>query len=166
MGDREIEQAVRDHLDALGEPYEVLPCDPALADTAAFCAHYGIAPEHSANCIIVASRREPKRYCACLALATTRLDVNKTVKRLLDAGRVSFAPPDETRSLTGMEIGGVTPFALPADLPLYVDRRVLEAPIVWVGGGSRSLKIGIAPVIFSRMPNVTVIDDLAAPIDG
>lgn len=166
MGDREIEAAVRLHLDALGEPYEVLPCDPALADTANFCAHYGIAPEHSANCIIVATRREPKRYCACLALATTRLDVNKTVKRLLDGGKVSFAPADETRTLTGMEIGGVTPFALPDDLPLYIDRRVLEAPVVWVGGGSRSQKIGVAPHIFARMTNATVIDDLAIPADG
>lgn len=161
MGDREIERAVREHLDALGEPYELLPCDPALADTAAFCEHYGIPLEQSANCIVVASRREPKRYCACLALATTRVDVNKTVKRLLDAGRVSFAAPEETKALTGMEIGGVTPFALPDDLPLYVDRRVMEAPVVWVGGGSRSQKIGIAPVVFTLMPNVTVIEDLA-----
>lgn len=165
MGDREIEQAVREHLDALGASYELLPCDPALADTVNFCAHYGIPMEQSANCIIVASRREPKRYCACLALATTRVDVNKTVKRLLDAGRVSFAPADETKELTGMEIGGVTPFALPDDLPLYVDRCVMEASVVWVGGGSRSQKVGVAPAVFERMPNVTVIDDLALPAE-
>ena len=31
----EADDAVRAHLDALGVPYEVVPCDPALADTAA-----------------------------------------------------------------------------------------------------------------------------------
>ena len=160
-----MEAVVREHLDALGEPYEVLACDPALADTAAFCAHYGIPLEQSANCIIVASKREPKRYCACLALATTRLDVNWAVKGLLAAGRVWFATAEETTALTGMLIGGVTPFALPQDLPLYVDRRVTSVARVWVGGGSRSLKIGVAPRVFARIASAAVIDDLALPVE-
>ena len=37
--------------------YEVLPCDPDMADTAAFCAHYGFAIEQAANTILVASKK-------------------------------------------------------------------------------------------------------------
>ena len=37
--------------------YEVLPCDPNMADTAAFCAHYGFAIEQAANTILVASKK-------------------------------------------------------------------------------------------------------------
>ncbi|MBM3140993.1 MAG: hypothetical protein FJZ92_12505 [Chloroflexi bacterium] len=166
MDERAIEEGVRRHLEKLGEPFEVLPCDPALADTVNFCAHYGIPLEQSANCIIVASKREPKQYVACLALATTRLDVNKTVRRLMNAGKVSFASPEETVELTGMLIGGVTPFALPAGMLLYVDRRVLDVERVWVGGGSRAQKIGISPRVFERLQGAQVIDGLSAPIDG
>ncbi len=160
-GERDVAAEVRAHLDALGAPYEVLACDPDLADTVNFSAHYGIPMEQSANCIIVGSKREPRRYAACLALATTRVDVNKTVKALMGAGKLSFAPPEETTALTGMLIGGVTPFALPPDVPLYIDRRVMEAERVWVGGGSRSQKIAIAPGVLQRLPRAQVVDGLA-----
>ncbi|SVA59994.1 uncharacterized protein METZ01_LOCUS112848, partial [marine metagenome] len=96
--------------------HEVMPCDPALADTAAFCAAYGVAPEDSANAILVAGKAEPRSYAVCLLLATCRLDVNGTVRRRLGARKASFAGFDETEEVTGMTVGGVTPFGLPRAL--------------------------------------------------
>lgn len=157
-----VESAVLAALDGAGVAYEVVPCDPALADTAAFCEHYGYAPEDSANTIVVASKREPKRYVACVVLATTRLDVNGTVKRRLDAGKVSFASAEETASLTGMERGGVTALALPPDLPLWVDAAVMARPRIILGGGSRSMKIHVAPEVFAKLPAVEVVEGLAS----
>ena len=52
--------SVLDQLASLGVAHEVMPCDPALADTAAFCAAYGVAPEDSANAILVAGKAEPR----------------------------------------------------------------------------------------------------------
>src|SRR5205807_2721802 len=71
----DLDVRVRESLDALGVPYEVMPIDPAFADTAQFCEKYGIPLANSANTIVVASKKEPKLYCACVVLATTRLDV-------------------------------------------------------------------------------------------
>jgi len=161
-----VEEAVRAALDALGARYHVLPCDPALADTAAFCAHYGIPPAVSANTILVASRKEPRRYAACLALATTKLDVNHKVSELLGIKKLSFASGEETVDLTGMMIGGVTPFGLPPDLPIYVDDRIVRLETVVVGGGSRSCKLKIAPEVFTRMPGVQVVEGLAVDRQG
>ena len=62
---------------------EVIPCDPAFADTAAFCEKYGYPLEQSANTILVASRTEPKVFAACVVTADRKLDVNGTVRRLL-----------------------------------------------------------------------------------
>jgi prolyl-tRNA editing enzyme YbaK/EbsC (Cys-tRNA(Pro) deacylase) len=42
--------------------------------------------------------------------------------------RLSFATSGDTRVLTGMMIGGVTVLALPADMPIYVDERILGLP--------------------------------------
>ncbi|HUP86749.1 MAG TPA: YbaK/EbsC family protein [Acidimicrobiales bacterium] len=159
-----VEQSVLAALDASGVPYDVVPCDPALADTAAFCEHYGYPPEESANTIVVASKREPKRYVACVVLATTRLDVNGTVKRRLDAGKVSFASAEETAELTGMQLGGVSALALPSDLPLWVDAEVMKRERIILGGGSRSMKIHVAPEVFSKLPSVEVVDGLAQPV--
>lgn len=143
--DRTIEQRVREHLARLGVAYDEIEIDPALADTAEFCAHYGFRMEESANCIVVASRDEVPVVAACVVLATTRLDVNKRVRKLLGVRKLSFAPPALTAEVTGMTMGGVTPFGLPSDLPLYVDARVMGPERVIVGGGSRSLKLHVPP---------------------
>jgi prolyl-tRNA editing enzyme YbaK/EbsC (Cys-tRNA(Pro) deacylase) len=157
----DIEARVATILDALGVPYEVMTIDPAYADTAAFCERYGVALDHSANTIVVASKKDPKRYCACVVKATTRLDVNHAVRKLMGVQKVSFASAEETKALTGMLIGGVTVLALPADLPVYVDERLMALDWLILGGGSRSSKIRTSPDVFKRLPNVTVVADLA-----
>ena len=156
-----IEQRVIDHLDALGAEYEVIDCDPALADTAAFCEAYGYRPEISANAIVIASRRPPGKACVCLGLATTRLDVNRRVKGLLEVSKLSFASAEATIEATGMEIGGVTPFGLPEGLPIYVDARIPDLDRCIVGGGSRSIKVLVDPRVFSGMPGVEIVEGLA-----
>lgn len=157
-----VEAAVRNVLDDLDVPYEAMGCDPELADTAAFCEHYGVAPEDSANAIVVVGKSEPRRYVCCVVLATTRLDVNGAVRRRLGVRKASFASPDETAEVTGMVIGGVTPFGLPGDLPVWVDARVMDRGSVVLGGGGRSLKIRVAPEALRRLPAVEVVPDLAA----
>jgi len=161
-----VEQRVLDVLDATGEPYEVIACDPTFADTAEFCARYGYPPDHSGNAIVVASKRPPGRYAACVVLATTRLDVNKKVRDYLGVRKLSFAPADLTREVTGMMIGGVTPFALPPSIPLLVDQRIMDLDWVILGGGGRSSKIKAAPDVLLLLPGTEVIQDLALPLDG
>ena len=155
-----IEERVRQVLAGLGVPYELIPIDAAFADTASFCERYGFPLEHSVNTIIVGSKREPKQYGACLVLATT-LDVNHGVRKLIGASRVSFASADDTVALTGMLIGGVTVFALPPELPIYVDAQIMSLDYVILGGGSRSLKIKVSPEALRRLPNTQVIQALS-----
>jgi prolyl-tRNA editing enzyme YbaK/EbsC (Cys-tRNA(Pro) deacylase) len=160
----DIEQRVVRALERIGAAYELIPIDPDFADTAAFCAKYGYPEDHAGNTIICASKREPKQYCACVVGATTRLDVNHTVRRLMNASRVSFASAEETRELTGMMIGGVTVFALPPDLPIYLDERLMELDYVIVGSGSRSSKVKVAPRVLLEIPNCEVISGLAQAV--
>ena len=127
-------------LEPPGIAYELFACDPALADTAAFCAAYGFAPDESANTILVIGKSEPPRYAACVVLAPNRLDVNRTVRDRLGTRKASFAPADATRDITGMEIGGVTVFGLPSVLPVWIDGRVMQREHIVLGGGSRSWK--------------------------
>ena len=137
---------------------EVSEIDPTLADTAEFCAAYGVAPELSANCVVVAGRRgELTRYAAVLVLATTRADVNKAVRKFLDVRRCSFAPMDDAVRLSGMEYGGITPVGLPADWPVLVDARVADAPAeVVIGSGLRRSKCLIAPDELAALPAAQV----------
>ncbi len=160
----DIEARVRAAAAAFDPEHEIVDCDPALADTAEFCAHYGYPLDKSANTILVASRRPPGHNAACVVLATTRLDVNSRVRGLLGVRKVSFAPADLTMELTGMAVGGVTPFALPGGLPLYVDQRIMDLDWVILGGGSRSIKVKISPEALVEL-GAEVIEDLAKPIE-
>ena len=155
----DIDGKVLAALEDLGLPYEVIEIDPEFADTAAFCEKYGYPPEKSANTIIVASKKEPRKYCTCVVLATSRLDVNHRVKKLLGVSKASFATAEEMMRLTGMLVGGVTPLALPPDLPLYVDSRVAALDWVILGGGGRHLKIQVSPEIFAKL-GAEIVEDL------
>lgn len=156
-----LHPSVAERLAALELPFEVMACDPALADTAAFVAHYGVPAERSANTIVVASKGAQPTYVACVLLATTSLDVNSVVRREMGVRKASFAGPEPVRALTGMEIGGVTPFGLPDDLPVLVDARVMEPDWIILGGGNRSSKLKLAPGGLRALPALRVVEGLA-----
>lgn len=156
------EATVRQVAATLATPgIEVVECDPALADTAEFCAAYGYAMDDSANAIVVIGKADPPVYACCVVLATTRLDVNKAVRQRLCTRKASFAPADVTTELTGMTIGGVTPFALPAGLPLWIDARVMTRDRIVVGGGSRAAKVVGPPAMLLEVPGAEVVEGLA-----
>ena len=150
-------------VEKLGVPYEAVDIDPAFADTAAFCEKYGYPVQQSCNTIIVASKKEPKKFVACVVLAHTRLDVNRRVAKLMGVPKASFASAEEMLALTGMQVGGVTPFSLPAGLPLYIDDRIMATEWVILGGGGRSLKIKISPEVFTKL-GAEVVPDLAVSL--
>ncbi len=156
---------VIEDMEAADVSFEEMPCDPALADTAQFCEAYGVPLEQSANAILVASRRPEGHNAVCLVLAHTRLDVNGVVRKRLGVRKVSFAPGELTKELTGQEIGGVTVFGLPTGLPVWVDTRVLQHPWVIIGAGSRTAKIKLDPHQFEGLEGFEIVQDLAkAPV--
>jgi prolyl-tRNA editing enzyme YbaK/EbsC (Cys-tRNA(Pro) deacylase) len=156
---------VQEVLSQLPIASDTIPCDPEKADTAVFCEHYGYAPEDSANTILVAAKTGEKRVVACVVLADSRLDVNHVVRKRLESRRVSFASSEQTREMTGMEIGGVTPLALPPDMALWVDARVMTRERIVLGGGSRDTKVVVSPAVFEHLENVAVIEGLAKRIE-
>ena len=158
----DIEQQVKSTLESMDAvEYEWIEVDPDFADTAEFCEKYGFPMDHSGNTIIIASTRGEKKYSACIVLATDRLDVNRKVRSLMEVSRLSFANADETMHLTGMMIGGVTPFALPASLPIYVDSMIMDLDYVILGGGSRSGKLKVSPSVLLNIPAASVVEGLS-----
>jgi prolyl-tRNA editing enzyme YbaK/EbsC (Cys-tRNA(Pro) deacylase) len=144
----------------------VAPIDPSLADTAAFCAAYDVGLDVSANCVVVAGKREGAvRYAACVVLATTRADVNNVVRRHLDVRKASFAPMAEAVELTGMQYGGITPIGLPPDWPVLVDSRVVATPYVIIGSGLRESKIALPGPALAELPGAQVVEGLAKPAE-
>jgi len=152
---------IRNLLENSGSAFEIMACDAELADTHDFCEHYEIPFANSANAILIKSKKGEPLYTLCVLLATHRLDVNHTVRKKLGVKKVSFAAAEETREITGMELGGVTPIGLPSELPIWIDEAVTERDYVIVGGGNRTSKLKIVPTLLTKMPNVEVVTGLA-----
>tara|TARA_Y100000590_G_C14989963_1_gene739721 strand:+ start:4 stop:486 length:483 start_codon:yes stop_codon:yes gene_type:complete len=152
---------IKQFLESTKLEFEIIDCDPNLADTKIFCREYGIKLEDSVNAIIVKTKTGELKYVTCALLATSRLDINKTVRKKIVARKVSFADIEETAKLTGMEIGGVTPLTLPDSLPLWVDSKVMKRDCIVLGGGNRSSKIKISPEIFNFTNNTEIVENLA-----
>jgi prolyl-tRNA editing enzyme YbaK/EbsC (Cys-tRNA(Pro) deacylase) len=139
----------------------VAQIDPGLADTAQFCAAYGITLEESANCVVIAGRRGGETsYAACLVTATTRADVNGLVRQRLGARKASFGAADVVTSLTGMEYGGITPVGLPDGWLVLVDDRVAKAPSVVIGSGIRGSKLWLPGGLLAHLPGAEVLPGL------
>ena len=144
------------------EPFEAAAIDGALSDTAAFCEAYGESLSESANCVVVAGKREGvTRYAACLVLAIDRADVNGVVRRLLDVRKASFLPMDDAVALTAMEYGGITALGLPAGWRIFVDGAVADGPRLVVGSGIRGSKLCLSGAALLDLPKAERIDGLA-----
>jgi prolyl-tRNA editing enzyme YbaK/EbsC (Cys-tRNA(Pro) deacylase) len=143
----------------------VAEIDPGFADTAQFCARYGVPLEVSANCVVVAGKREGDlRLAACVVLATTRAAVNTVVRRHLDVRKVSFLPVDEATARTSMEFGGITPVGLPGGWPVLVDAAVPAAGRVVVGSGIRGSKLTLPADLLASLPGAIVLPELGAAV--
>jgi prolyl-tRNA editing enzyme YbaK/EbsC (Cys-tRNA(Pro) deacylase) len=140
---------------------DVAPIDPELADTAAFCQRYGVALAESANCVVIAGKRDGEvRYLACVVLATTRADVNGLARKRLDVRKASFAPMDDAVAATAMEYGGITPIGLPPGWPVLIDAAVAAAPSVVIGSGLRRSKLRLPGSVLAGLPGIEVVDGL------
>ena len=143
----------------------VASIDASLADTAAFCDAYEVGLDQSANCVVVAGKREGTiRYAAAVVLATTRADVNGLVRRHLGTRKASFAPMADAVGLTGMEYGSITPVGLPESWPILVDPRVVDTAHVIVGTGLRHSKLVLPGRALAALPGAEVIEGLARPV--
>ncbi|MDR0627095.1 MAG: hypothetical protein LBG11_07530 [Bifidobacteriaceae bacterium] len=135
--------------------------DPADSDTAVLVEKYGLSWDTSANCVLVAGKREgQERVAAVLVRADTKADVNGVVRRLLDVRKASFWPTERAVAASGMEYGGITPVGVPESWRILIDRRVVATPSVLIGAGTRAAKIAVPGELFATLPRAEIIDHL------
>ncbi len=142
----------------------VVAIDPDLADTAAMTTAYDVPLSASANCVVVAGRRDGvERVAACVVRADTRADVNNLVKRTLDVRKASFLAMERAVELTGMEYGGITPVGLPEHWRVLVDAACLDIEVAIIGSGVRRSKLLLPGRRLGDLPGAEVLTGLGLP---
>jgi prolyl-tRNA editing enzyme YbaK/EbsC (Cys-tRNA(Pro) deacylase) len=88
-----------------------------------------------------------------------RVDLDK-VADVLDCAEVRQATPEEVRVATGFSVGGVAPFG--HDLPVVLDRTLLEYPQIWAAGGDGNTLFSVEPHKLAACIHAQVADVAAA----
>jgi Cys-tRNA(Pro) deacylase len=76
------------------------------------------------------------------------------------AGRRSIAPcrPDVALRHTGYQVGGTSPFGTRKPLDVFVERTILDLPLIYVNGGSRGFLVELSPADLARVLGPTPVD--------
>ncbi len=74
------------------------------------------------------------------------------------ASDARVARPEEVLAITGFVPGAVSPVPVPAGALVLVERTIISAPVVWVGGGSDRHMAMLAPVELVRLTQGTLVD--------
>jgi Cys-tRNA(Pro) deacylase len=78
-------------------------------------------------------------------------------------GRKSVAPctPAIADKHSGYQVGGTSPFGLKRAMPIYMQRTILELPIVYINGGARGFLVSLAPAEIVRVLSPVLVDAVA-----
>lgn len=89
-------------------------------------------------------------YFMVVAAGDVRMDP-KALRDLLGS-RVRMANSDEVLEITGFPVGGVCPFDLKVDVPIYLDVSLKRYPVVYAAAGTPNSAL---PIKYSELLNIT-----------
>ncbi|MBM7694531.1 prolyl-tRNA editing enzyme YbaK/EbsC (Cys-tRNA(Pro) deacylase) [Peribacillus deserti] len=76
----------------------------------------------------------------------------KKVKKLLGPGKPKLASPKEVEEITGFPIGGVCPFALNEEVPIFLDESMNRFEKVYTAAGTPHSAL---PITFTQLCEIT-----------
>ena len=82
----------------------------------------------------------------------------KKLARCLGVKSVDLCKPEVATRHTGYLVGGTSPFGTRKELPVYVERTVLDLPRIYINGGRRGYLVGMAPADLQRVLHAEPVD--------
>jgi Cys-tRNA(Pro) deacylase len=89
----------------------------------------------------------------------------KQLARALGEKTVQPCDPTVAHRHTGYLVGGTSPFGLRKPLPIYVERSILELPVIYINGGARGLLVELAPRVLTDLLGAVPVD-VAMPVES
>ena len=82
----------------------------------------------------------------------------KALARQIGKRAVAVCRPEVAQRHSGYLVGGTSPFGTRKRMPVYVEKSVLELPVMYVNGGSRGFLVGMAPSELVRVLGPTAVE--------
>lgn len=117
------------------------PVDTSRAYGVAVAAALGIPTDRACKTLVALVDDRP----VAVVLPVSRRLAPKRLAKAASGRRAQLADAATAERLTGYVVGGISPFGMRRRLPVWVDRRVLDQPTVFVSAGRRGLQVELAP---------------------
>lgn len=137
-------------------PGKILQLDAPTPTVDAAAQAVQTLPERIVKSILFMINGEPLLAISCGAW---RVD-QRAIALHMEVGRkrVKLASPQTVMTETGFEVGAMPPFGHRYPLPTLMDKRVLQQPSVYAGGGAENALVHLSPEEILRVTHAEVID--------
>jgi Cys-tRNA(Pro) deacylase len=144
---KEIDR-VRSYLQGKNPRLQIIELEQNTSTATLAAQALGLEVGQIAKSIVFKTKKD--EYLMVVSAGDVKLD-SKAIKETVGQ-RVRMANPDEVLRVTGFSIGGVCPFALATELPVYLDESLLRYDLVYAAAGTANTAL---PISFQELLDIT-----------
>jgi Cys-tRNA(Pro) deacylase len=82
----------------------------------------------------------------------------RMLARQIGAKAVRICDPQTATKHSGYLVGGTSPFGTRKPMPVYMERTILDVPVIYINGGHRGFLVGLDPRDAVRLLKPTLVD--------
>lgn len=82
----------------------------------------------------------------------------KELARQIGVKKIGPCTPDDAHRHTGYMVGGCSPFGTKKPLPVFMEKSILDLPLVYINGGRRGYLVGVHPHDILRVLQPKVVE--------
>lgn len=104
---------------------------------------------------------DDKKAPLCILMHGDREVSAKNLARAIGAKTCAPCAPEVADRHSGYQVGGTSPFGLKRQMPIYMQRTILELPKIYINGGARGFLVELDPREVERVLKPTLVDAMA-----
>lgn len=82
----------------------------------------------------------------------------KNLARQLGQKHLQPCLPARVHKLTGYQVGGVSPFGLLKNMPIYMEKSIMDLPWILINGGKRGFLVKISPSQVKQILTASLVE--------
>jgi len=82
----------------------------------------------------------------------------KELARQIGHKKVESCKPEVANRHSGFLVGGTSPFGTKKPMPIYIEKTILDLPLIYINGGRRGFLVGVHPHDLVRALSPTVVE--------
>lgn len=82
----------------------------------------------------------------------------KNLARAIGVKSISPCKPETADKHSGYQVGGTSPFGTKKQMPVYLEKTILDLEFIYINGGKRGYLVRLNPTDLTRLLNPTLVE--------